>query len=63
MNNAPAILKSLIIYAMCVPLAVIVGYMLTDPLDYSTFAYAGVLTLVLVFPLLLRWHYPCCCSA
>jgi hypothetical protein len=43
---------------MCVPLAVIVGYMLTDPLDYTTFAYAGVLGLVLVFPLLLRWHYP-----
>ena len=30
----------------------------TNPLDYSTFAYAGVLGLVLVFPLLLRWHYP-----
>lgn len=58
MNNAPAILKSLVIYALCVPLAVIVGYMLTDPLDYTTFAYAGVLALVLVFPLLLRWHYP-----
>lgn len=58
MNNAPAILKSLVIFAVIVPLAVIVGYMLTDPLDYSTFAYAGVLGLVLVFPLLLRWHYP-----
>ena len=58
MNNAPAILKSLVVYAICVPLAAIVGYMLTDPLDYSTFAYAGVLVLVLIFPLLLRWHYP-----
>ena len=58
MNNAPAILKALVIYAICVPLAVIVGYMLTDPLDYTTFAYAGILALVLVFPLLLRWHYP-----
>ena len=58
MNNAPAILKSLVIFAVIVPLAVIVGYMLTDPLDYTTFAYAGVLGLMLVFPLLLRWHYP-----
>jgi hypothetical protein len=58
MSNAPAIFRSLVIYALCVPLAVIVGYMLTDPLDYTTFAYAGVLGLVLVFPLLLRWHYP-----
>jgi len=58
MNNAPAILKSLVIYAICVPLAVIIGYMLTDPLQFSTFAYAGVVGLVLFFPLLLRWHYP-----
>ena len=58
MNNAPAILKSLVIYAICVPLAVFVGYMLTDPVSFSTFAYEGVLALVLLFPLLLRWHYP-----
>ena len=58
MNNAPAILKALVIYAICVPLAVVVGYTLTDPLDYTTFAYAGILALVLLFPLLLRWHYP-----
>ena len=58
MNNAPAILKSLVIYAVCVPLAVIVGYTLTDPLDFTTFAYAGILGLLLAFPLLLRWHYP-----
>lgn len=58
MNNAPAILRSLIIYAVCVPLAVIIGYMLTDPLRYTTFAYEGVLALLLIFPLLLRWHYP-----
>jgi hypothetical protein len=58
MNNSPAILKSLVIYALCVPLAVIVGYMLTDPQDYSMYAYAGVLALVLFSPLLLRWHYP-----
>jgi len=58
MNNAPAILRTLIIYALCVPLAVIVGYALSDPLQFSTFAYASVLAMVLVFPLLLRWHYP-----
>jgi hypothetical protein len=57
MNNAPAILRSLAIYAICVPLAVFVGYMLTDPMDYTTFAYAGILGMLLVFPLLLRWHY------
>jgi len=58
MSNAPAILRSLVIFAVIVPLAFFVGYLLTNPLDYTTFAYAGVLGLVLVFPLLLRWHYP-----
>jgi hypothetical protein len=57
MNNAPAILRSLVIYAICVPLAIMVGYILTNPLDYSTFAYEGVLGLLLILPLLLRWHY------
>src|ERR1700690_2368960 len=58
MNSAPAILKTLIIYAMIVPLAVFVGYMLASPLDYSALAIYGLLALALVFPLLMKWHYP-----
>jgi hypothetical protein len=58
MNNAPAILRSLVIFAVIVPLAVFLGYLLANPLDYATFGYVGVVLLVLVFPLLLRWHYP-----
>ena len=58
MNNVPAILRSLIIYVVCVPLAFFIGYLLTNPLDYSTFAIFGVLALGLIFPLLLRYHYP-----
>jgi hypothetical protein len=58
MNNAPAIIRSLIIYAVGVPLAVFIGYLLTNPLDYSTLGIFGALALVLMFPLLLRYHYP-----
>jgi len=57
-NNAPAIIRSLIMYSVCVPLAVFVGYLLTNPLDYSTLGVFGTLALVLVLPLLLRWHHP-----
>ena len=53
-----AVFRSLIVYAICVPLAIMVGYLLTNPLDYSTAAIYVVLVLVLVLPLLLRWHYP-----
>jgi len=53
MNNAPAILRTLIIYAVCAPVAVFIGYLLANPLDYSTLALYGTLTLVLFSPLLL----------
>jgi hypothetical protein len=56
-NNA-AILRSLITYAVCAVLAIIVGRSLTNPLTYSTFAVVGIIALVLASPLLLRWHYP-----
>jgi len=56
-NNA-AVLRTLIIYAICVPLAVIVGYLLTNPMDYSTLGLFGILALLLMLPVLLRWHYP-----
>jgi len=56
--NQAALLRTLIIYAVCVPLAVVVGYMLTNPMDYSTLGLFGVLALLLVSPILLRWHHP-----
>jgi hypothetical protein len=56
-SNTPAILRSLIIYAMCVPLAIWIGFMLANPLDASTFSYAGILTLLLLAPIMLRWHH------
>src|ERR1035438_159859 len=58
MNNAPAILRSLVTFAVIVPLAVLIGYLLANPLDTSTFTYVGILTAILMFPVLLRWHHP-----
>jgi hypothetical protein len=55
-TNTPAILRSLIVYALCVPLAVWLGFMLADPFDRATFSYFGIMTLLLLTPILLRWH-------
>jgi hypothetical protein len=55
--NYAATLRSLIIYAICVPLAIVVGYLMTNPMDYSTLGLFGILALLLASPLLLRWHY------
>ena len=58
MNNASLILRSLIVYAICVPLAILLGYSLTDWRDHSSLGFMVVLGCVLAFPLLIRWHYP-----
>src|SRR5580658_1729644 len=54
MTNAPALLRSLIIYAMVLPLALLVGYLLSDP----TLILLSVLAFIVIFPLLVRFHYP-----
>ena len=56
MTNPRAVLQSLFVYLVCLPLAVFLGYMLANPLDVSTFATVGFLLFVLMIPLLLRFH-------
>jgi hypothetical protein len=55
--NPAALLRSLIIYAVVIPLAIVVGYLMTNPLDYESLGFMGVLIGVMVSPLLMRWHY------
>jgi hypothetical protein len=58
MNNIPALFRSFIIYAACVVLAIWLGFLLATPLTYSQLFIYGVLAFILIFPVLLRWHYP-----
>jgi hypothetical protein len=57
-NNTPILLRTLIIYAICVPLAIIVGYTLSSPLDRSSLGFIGIFGFVLTLPIFMRWHYP-----
>src|ERR1051325_2562372 len=57
MLNDVAIIRSMIIYAICVPLAILVGYLIAGPLDWTTFGTLGVVFFLLVLPLLFRWHH------
>lgn len=59
MNNAnmPVLIRTLVIYAICVPLAIWIGFMVANPFDRATFSYAGILLLILLLPILLRWHH------
>ena len=57
MTNAPALFRSLLVYGLCLPLAVFLGYLLATPMDPSTAAAVEILFFVLAIPLLLRWHH------
>ncbi len=58
MNNATAILRTLIIYAICVPGSIVVGVLLTKPMYSSSWIGYGALATLLCVPILLRWHHP-----
>jgi hypothetical protein len=56
MNNA--FFRSLIIFAVCVVLAVWLGFLIAGPLTYSSLTIYAALAFVMILPVLLRWHYP-----
>jgi len=59
--NHSAFLRNLIIYAICWPAAIIVGYWAVSAANvptYSSLSLIGIVALVLSTPILLRWHYP-----
>lgn len=62
MNNDPAniavLLRSLILYGVCVVLSIIIGVLMTNPLTYAAFGFVGGLCAILFLPILLRWHHP-----
>lgn len=57
MSNAAALLRSLTVYGLCLPVAVLLGYLLANPLDWNTLLVGGIILFILLIPLLLRWHH------
>ena len=58
MNNYSALLRSFIIFSVCVVLAVFLGFMVPGQLSYQSLFIYGMLGTLLISPVLLRWHYP-----
>jgi O-Antigen ligase len=60
MNNDPAnvaaALRSLVVYAVCAVIAIIIGVLMTNPMTYSSLGFMGVLVAVLLIPILIKWH-------
>jgi hypothetical protein len=58
MSNVQSLFRSLVIYAVCIPLAVFLGYRLSDPLNRGSFITGALVLMLLCAPLLMRFHYP-----
>jgi hypothetical protein len=58
MTNAVAAYRSLIVYALILPLALVMGYLLATPLDPATLVLVTLVLVLLAAPLVLRWHHP-----
>ncbi len=51
------LIRSLLIYSICVPLALVLGYLISTPYDFTSFTVVGLVLFFLLIPLLLRWHH------
>src|SRR5947209_20479871 len=56
MTSAPGF-RALMVYALVLPLALLLGYMLATPTDPSSLAAVGLVVGVVSLPLVLKWHY------
>lgn len=56
--NTFALPRTLIIFAVVIPVALVLGYVLASPEELTSIAVVGLVLLVLCIPLLLKWHYP-----
>lgn len=57
MANTFAVSRSHLIFGLCLPLAVLLGYLLAEPLDAGNLAVIVLIGSILLFPLLLKHHY------
>ena len=57
MTNALAIIRSLIIYGLCLPLAIYLGYVVANPMDRMSFAVVVTVVSLPLLPILLKWHH------
>jgi len=57
MTNVVTIVRALIIYGLCLPLAIYLGYLLALPLDRISLIIITTVLLLPLLPVLLKWHH------
>jgi hypothetical protein len=57
-NTTFQVPKAHIAMAICLPLAVLLGYVLAEPLESGSIAVVVFVLVLLAVPVVLKWHYP-----
>jgi hypothetical protein len=55
--NTFVVSRNHLIFGLCLPLAVLLGYLLAEPLDSGSLAVIVLVMSVLFVPLMMRWHH------
>jgi O-antigen ligase len=50
--------RTQVIIGLCVPLAVLVGFLVAEPMRLGSMFLGALVAILLTFPLLVRWHHP-----
>ncbi|MDB6066952.1 MAG: O-Antigen ligase [Pedosphaera sp.] len=58
MANTFVVSRSHLIYGVCLPLAVLLGYLLSEPRDSGSVAVMALVLSILSIPILMRFHHP-----
>ncbi len=56
-NNTFALPRTLIIFSIVIPLALMLGYLLASPLSIKSIGFVSIVCFVLAIPLLMKWHH------
>src|SRR5271157_4422569 len=57
MANSFVVTRAQLVYALCLPLAVLVGYLLAEPSDLGSVLMVMAVLGLLSIPLLMRWYH------
>lgn len=58
MTNSNAAMRMMILYAIIIPVAILMGYLLTNPLDYGTMGFILILLVLIASPIFIKFHHP-----
>lgn len=57
MSKESSLFSGLLVFGICVPLAIFLGYLLATPLEATSMVFVVTTVFLLLIPILLKWHH------